>query len=138
MLPWLCVAVVTSQVFDLQNGQEVASFQAAADTVNGVHFSPCLPLLATASGHRRYALLPEDGWDTDSAAAAAAAGSEAAKVAAADGSDCAAAAAQGTNAAADLSMGAFQAGSSCNSLWLWRMAADWLPAAVGTEAAERA
>ena len=38
------------QIFDLQEGQEVASYQAAADTVNGLQFHPFLPLAATASG----------------------------------------------------------------------------------------
>ena len=41
------------QVFDLQEGQEVASYQAAADTINGFHFHPFLPLAATASGKPR-------------------------------------------------------------------------------------
>ena len=38
------------QVFDLQDGQEVGSYPAAADTVNGFQFHPFLPLAATASG----------------------------------------------------------------------------------------
>ncbi len=38
------------QIFDLQEGQEVAGYQAAADTVNGFQFHPFLPLAATASG----------------------------------------------------------------------------------------
>lgn len=38
------------RLFDLRDGQEVASFQAADDAVNGVHFNPHLPLMATASG----------------------------------------------------------------------------------------
>ena len=38
------------QVFDLQEGQDVASYQTAADNVNGFHFHPFLPLAATASG----------------------------------------------------------------------------------------
>ncbi len=41
------------QVFDLQDGQEVASYAAAADTVNGFQFHPFLPLAATASGQHR-------------------------------------------------------------------------------------
>ena len=44
------------QVFDLQEGQEVASHQVAADTVNGFQFHPFLPLAATASG--KHALWP--------------------------------------------------------------------------------
>jgi hypothetical protein len=59
---------VFAQVFDLSDGQLVAELQAADDTVNGVSFSPCLPLLATASGHRRYPLLHDDdggGADAD-------------------------------------------------------------------------
>jgi hypothetical protein len=45
------------QVFDLRDGHQVDSFRAASDTINGVDFSPCLNLLLTASGHRRYSLL---------------------------------------------------------------------------------
>jgi hypothetical protein len=106
----LCVML---QVFDLQNGQQAACLQAAADTVNGVGFSPCLPLLATSSGHRRYPLLPADGWDADSAAAAAAAGGSASS--------------SKGDASHSLSMSSYQEGGSCNSLLLWRMHADWLP-----------
>jgi hypothetical protein len=51
-----------AQVFDLRDGSEVGSFRAAADTVSGCDFHPVmgLPLLATASGHRRYPLAPSD------------------------------------------------------------------------------
>ncbi|EIE24132.1 WD40 repeat-like protein, partial [Coccomyxa subellipsoidea C-169] len=38
------------QVFDLRTGEPVASHTAAADTVNGFHFHPFLPLAASASG----------------------------------------------------------------------------------------
>ena len=38
------------QVFDLTDGQPVLSWQAAADTVNGVGFHPYLPLAVSASG----------------------------------------------------------------------------------------
>jgi hypothetical protein len=49
-------------VFDLRDGSEAGTFQAAPDTVNGCGFHPVmgLPLLATASGHRRYPLAPAD------------------------------------------------------------------------------
>lgn len=50
-------------MFDLQEGQEVASYQAAADTVNGFHFHPFLPLAATASGKPRL----RDLWIGDAA-----------------------------------------------------------------------
>lgn len=48
------------RVFDLRDGQEISSFLAASDTVSGCQFHPVLglPLLATASGHRRYPLAP--------------------------------------------------------------------------------
>ena len=36
--------------FDLTSGEQVSSFQAASDTVNGFQFHPYLPLSATASG----------------------------------------------------------------------------------------
>lgn len=65
------------QVFDLCTGLQVDAFRAAADTVNGVDFSPCINLLVSASGHRRYALLPADGWD-DAAAAGGVVGGQAA------------------------------------------------------------
>jgi hypothetical protein len=38
------------QVFDLRTGEPVASHTVAADTVNGFHFHPFLPLAAIASG----------------------------------------------------------------------------------------
>lgn len=50
----------TLQVFDLRDGQPVDRYHVAADTVNGCNFHPLLPLLATASGQRRYPLQPED------------------------------------------------------------------------------
>lgn len=117
---------VMPQVFDLQNGQQSACFQAAADTVNGVSFSPCLPLLATSSGHRRYPLLPVDGWDADITAAAADGNTGSAGLIAGqqqegggkgDASHC-------------LSMSSYREGGSCNSLRLWRMQADWVPMAA--------
>ena len=37
-------------VFDLAIGEHKASFLGAGDTLNGAHFHPSLPLLATASG----------------------------------------------------------------------------------------
>jgi hypothetical protein len=40
------------RVFDLSDGAPVCEFAVAEDTVNGVHFHPVLPLLATASGAR--------------------------------------------------------------------------------------
>ena len=36
--------------FDLTTGEQVSSFRAATDTVNGLQFHPYLPLAATASG----------------------------------------------------------------------------------------
>eukprot|EP00878_Enallax_costatus_P041311 GHUV01047987.1.p1 GENE.GHUV01047987.1~~GHUV01047987.1.p1 ORF type:complete len:364 (+),score=110.95 GHUV01047987.1:973-2064(+) len=67
------------RVFDLCTGLQVDAFRAAADTVNGVDFSPCVNLLVTASGHRRYHLLPPDGWEDTAAVAAAAAAASAAE-----------------------------------------------------------
>ncbi|TVU43925.1 hypothetical protein EJB05_03346 [Eragrostis curvula] len=46
-------------VYDLQGGQWVTAFQAAADTVNGFSFHPYLPFSATSSGHRRFSLQDE-------------------------------------------------------------------------------
>lgn len=44
------------RVFDLATGHLVGEAAAAGDTVNGCAFHPSLPLLATASGHRRHPL----------------------------------------------------------------------------------
>lgn len=85
-----------------------------------------MPLLVTASGHRRYPLLPADGWEADdgvsTAAAAAAADGEEQQPACKD------------EAAAGLLMSSYREGGSCNSLRLWRMQADWLPIAAPAEA----
>ena len=51
--------------FDLKDGTEVGHFQAASDVVNGCQFHPTEPLLATASGQRRYPLAPESGSDSE-------------------------------------------------------------------------
>jgi len=48
------------QVFALRDGSRVGEVKVADDTVNGCSIHPLLPLLATASGHRRYPLAPED------------------------------------------------------------------------------
>ncbi|XP_031276764.1 telomerase Cajal body protein 1 [Pistacia vera] len=47
-------------IYDLQTGQWVSGFQAAADTVNGFSFHPFFPMAASSSGHRRFEL-PDDG-----------------------------------------------------------------------------
>ncbi|XP_048235690.1 telomerase Cajal body protein 1 isoform X2 [Ricinus communis] len=47
-------------VYDLQSGQWISGFQAAADTVNGFSFHPILPMAASSSGHRRFQV-PDDG-----------------------------------------------------------------------------
>jgi hypothetical protein len=50
------------RLFDLRDGAAVgAPVATAADTVTGCMFHPFLPLLAAASGHRRYPLAPADG-----------------------------------------------------------------------------
>ncbi|XP_022715988.1 telomerase Cajal body protein 1 isoform X2 [Durio zibethinus] len=46
-------------IYDLQTGQWVSGFQAAADTVNGFCFHPFLPMATSSSGHRRFQI-PED------------------------------------------------------------------------------
>ncbi|KAI4963058.1 hypothetical protein ZWY2020_019790, partial [Hordeum vulgare] len=46
-------------IYDLQGGQWVTSFQAAADTVNGFSFHPYLPLATTSSRHRRFGMQDE-------------------------------------------------------------------------------
>ena len=52
--------------FDLRDGAEVGSFRAAVDTVNGCEFHPLLPLLATASGQRRFFDAPTDSASEES------------------------------------------------------------------------
>ncbi|WIA17918.1 hypothetical protein OEZ85_009412 [Tetradesmus obliquus] len=111
------------RVFDLCDGRQVASFQAAADTVNGVDFSPCLGLLATASGHRRFALLPADGWEAEDAAAGKTQQQQQQQQqqSASDGD------------ITGLSMASWQPGGLCNSLRLWRCEAAWVAAAAAAE-----
>lgn len=46
-------------VYDLQGGQWVTGFQAAADTVNGFSFHPYLPFAVMSSGHRRFGMQDE-------------------------------------------------------------------------------
>ncbi|KAL6637806.1 hypothetical protein ACP70R_025378 [Stipagrostis hirtigluma subsp. patula] len=50
-------------LYDLQGGQWVTAFQAAADTVNGFSFHPYLPFAVTSSGHRRFGM--EDEFEQD-------------------------------------------------------------------------
>lgn len=102
-------------MFDLADGREVAAFQAADDTVNGVSFSPCLPLLATASGHRRYALLPRDS-DSDSD------GEQ-------PGGSCG-------DADGGLRMSSCRPGGACNSLRLWRLQGEWVEAPAAAAAGD--
>lgn len=52
--------------FDLVNGQQVGEFRAARDVLNGCQFHPVEPLVATASGERRYPLAPESSDSSDS------------------------------------------------------------------------
>ncbi|KAE8659735.1 Transducin/WD40 repeat-like superfamily protein isoform 2 [Hibiscus syriacus] len=47
-------------IYDLQTGQWVSGFQAAADTVNGFSFHPFLPMAVSSSGHRRFQNLEDD------------------------------------------------------------------------------
>ncbi|KAK0577970.1 hypothetical protein LWI29_003093 [Acer saccharum] len=47
-------------IYDLQTGQWISGFRAAADTVNGFSFHPYLPMAASSSGHRRFEA-PDDG-----------------------------------------------------------------------------
>lgn len=125
----VALLLLVTQVFDLQSGQQTACFAAASDTINGVSFSPSLPLLVTASGHRRYPLLPADGWEADGTDGSV---STAAAAAAADGEEQQPACKD--EAAAGLLMSSYKEGGSCNSLRLWRMQADWLPIAAPAEA----
>mmetsp|Transcript_4588 Transcript_4588/g.13196 ORF Transcript_4588/g.13196 Transcript_4588/m.13196 type:complete len:424 (-) Transcript_4588:321-1592(-) len=48
------------RVFDLVDGAERACFPVSHDTVNGCQYHPFLPMLATASGHRRFDSLVSD------------------------------------------------------------------------------
>ncbi|CAN8231142.1 unnamed protein product [Cochlearia groenlandica] len=51
-------------MYDLQNGNWVSGYQAASDTVNAFCFHPYLPMAATSSGHRRFAV-PDDNEDDE-------------------------------------------------------------------------
>ncbi|KAF8062083.1 APY2 [Scenedesmus sp. PABB004] len=130
------------RVFDLRDGQQVASFVAAADTVNGCDFSPCLSLLATASGHRRLALLPEDGWEDDGATSegnnrgakrARLAGGAQQRAASAAGPGGGEASSSSSSDVSGLCMSSWRPGGMCNSLRLWRVQHEWveLPADAG-------
>uniref|UniRef100_A0A1D2AGF7 Telomerase Cajal body protein 1 n=2 Tax=Auxenochlorella protothecoides TaxID=3075 RepID=A0A1D2AGF7_AUXPR len=44
--------------YDLRDGSQADACFVAGDTINGVSIHPALPLLATASGHRRFPLCP--------------------------------------------------------------------------------
>ena len=59
------------RVFDLATGEPKACFPAAGDTLNGAHFHPSLPLLATASGdaQRCWTGAMPGGWIGSSTAA---------------------------------------------------------------------
>jgi hypothetical protein len=117
--PLLLSFTASLQVFDLCDGRQVTSFQAAADTVNGVDFSPCLGLLATASGHRRFALLPADGWERDADSDSENHHQQQQQQ---EGKD--------TDDVSHLSMASWQPGGLCNSLRLWRCDAAWVAAAA--------
>ncbi len=92
-------------VFDLRDGSAVGSWAAANDSCNGVDFAPCMNgLLATASGHRRYPLLPIDGWESSSVDEDNSGGSGSGKDA----------------TAAALCVGSWEPGGRCNALCLWR------------------
>jgi hypothetical protein len=112
-------------VFDLCDGRQVASFQAAADTVNGVDFSPCLGLLATASGHRRFALLPADGWEQDDDVDNSTTHQQQQQQ---GKQQCGS-----VDDVSGLSMASWQPGGLCNSLRLWRCEASWVDAAAAAE-----
>ncbi|XP_065876960.1 uncharacterized protein [Euphorbia lathyris] len=47
-------------IYDLQTGQWLTGFQAAADTVSGFAFHPFLPVAASSSGHRRFQVPESD------------------------------------------------------------------------------
>ncbi|GBG61386.1 hypothetical protein CBR_g20417 [Chara braunii] len=51
------------RLFDLQVGQQVSSYRGANDTVSGVTFHPCLPVVASCSGQRRFKCSAEDDED---------------------------------------------------------------------------
>ncbi|CAN6986617.1 unnamed protein product [Brassica rapa subsp. trilocularis] len=50
-------------MYDLQTGNWVSGYQAASDTVNAFSFHPYLPMAATSSGHRRFAIPDDDDED---------------------------------------------------------------------------
>ncbi|XP_010449051.1 PREDICTED: telomerase Cajal body protein 1-like [Camelina sativa] len=50
-------------MYDLQTGNWVSGYQAASDTVNTFSFHPYLPMAATSSGHRRFAIPDDDDED---------------------------------------------------------------------------
>lgn len=51
------------RVFDLRDGRPAGEFAAANDVVNGCEFHPLLPMVATASGQRRFYAADSDSCD---------------------------------------------------------------------------
>jgi telomerase Cajal body protein 1 len=54
------------KLWDLRDGSEAGKFKVAEnDTVNGCEFHPSLPVLATATGHRRFFAIEEESSSSD-------------------------------------------------------------------------
>lgn len=102
---------------------------AAPPAVNGVAFHPFLPLLATASGQRRYPLAPRDGEDNGSSSSSIDAGSSPSAAEESDSDD--------SMAGSEGQQGAGQPPAVCslaadeNVLRVWRCAARLLPPLEG-------
>jgi hypothetical protein len=116
-------------VFDLTEGSEVGCFLAASDTVNGCSFHPVmgLPLLATASGHRRYPLAPEDSDDGAASSPCSsddegARGARAARRARSGGGG----GGRGGSGGGGGAGGGDALDASCNAIRLWRLRAEWV------------
>ncbi|GBF88681.1 hypothetical protein Rsub_01580 [Raphidocelis subcapitata] len=113
------------RVFDLRDGSEVGSFLAAPDTVSGCAFHPVmgLPLLATASGHRRYPLEPPDSDSDDDSDGGGGAGAGRRKRPRHGG--------RGGG-------GGFELGRDANALRLWRLRVEWVECPAEGDAAMEA
>jgi WD40 repeat protein len=91
--------------FDLRTGAPADALAVAAEAVSGCRFHPYLPLLATASGERRFPLAPADGGDSSDS-----------EPEAGPSSGGGGAGATGGSAARD---------GPSNALLVWRLAYDW-------------
>lgn len=109
------------QVFDLRDGSAVGSVKVADDTVTGCSINPhpALPLLATASGQRRYPLAPSDDEGTSD-------GDE-------DGEGEEGQGERQRGQVSTSARGAWLLPGMCNALRVWRLHSEWVVVEAAAE-----